>query len=308
MSAEPIGELRYWLDSELKNQPNVKEQLEAWAASGHSMANFNLRNCQLGGINLVNHGHKTGFDMSYADLYRADLRAAHLFNIDLSHASLMKADLRGANLHCANLSGCNLLGAKLDGAKLDHVIWPEQLMQETQAKIFLHEGATSEADDYYEQAEETYRNLRIACEGSALFETAGNFFYREMVMRRHRMPKHSIQRLISHLVDLFCGYGEKPVRVIFFSMSFILVCACLYFLSGINGPNGEISVRMVHSVWDVFVNFFSCLYFSVVTFTTLGYGDFTPDGFSRFMAALEAFTGSFTMALFVVVFVKKMTR
>ncbi len=50
------------------------------------------------------------------------------------------------------------------------------------------------------------------------------------------------------------------------------------------------------------------IYFSVVTFTTLGYGDISPLGFARFIAAFEAFMGSFTMALFVVVFVKKMTR
>nr|WP_306518632.1 hypothetical protein [Rheinheimera sp.] len=34
----------------------------------------------------------------------------------------------------------------------------------------------------------------------------------------------------------------------------------------------------------------------------------TPIGVSRLVAAVEAFTGSFTIALFVVVFVKKMTR
>jgi hypothetical protein len=40
----------------------------------------------------------------------------------------------------------------------------------------------------------------------------------------------------------------------------------------------------------------------------LGYGDITPSGIARAIAAFEAFTGSFAMALFVVVFVKKMTR
>ena len=50
------------------------------------------------------------------------------------------------------------------------------------------------------------------------------------------------------------------------------------------------------------------MYFSVVTFTTLGYGDLVPVGPSRVIAAIEAFVGSFTLALFVVVFVKKMTR
>jgi len=46
----------------------------------------------------------------------------------------------------------------------------------------------------------------------------------------------------------------------------------------------------------------------VVTFTTLGYGDISPIGVTRFFATFEAFIGSFSLALFVVVFVKKMTR
>ncbi len=36
--------------------------------------------------------------------------------------------------------------------------------------------------------------------------------------------------------------------------------------------------------------------------------DFNPMGISRTIAVIEAFTGSFTIALFVVVFVKKITR
>jgi hypothetical protein len=38
-------------------------------------------------------------------------------------------------------------------------------------------------------------------------------------------------------------------------------------------------------------NFFSSLYFSVVTETTLGFGDFRPLGFSRFLVALQVMSG-----------------
>jgi len=84
--------------------------------------------------------------------------------------------------------------------------------------------------------------------------------------------------------------------------------ATIYFAIGIDYNNESLRINIQSGLVENIYNFLSCLYFSVVTFTTLGYGDLTPVGFARAMAAFEAFVGSFTMAPFVVVFVKKMTR
>ena len=52
--------------------------------------------------------------------------------------------------------------------------------------------------------------------------------------------------------------------------------------------------------------FLDCLYFSVITFTTLGFGDFRPlEGWSRIFAGTEALIGAFMMALFVYTFVRR---
>jgi hypothetical protein len=67
-------------------------------------------------------------------------------------------------------------------------------------------------------------------------------------------------------------------------------------------------MSLSNSFVDILYKFFSTIYFSVVTFTTLGYGDITPVGFSRLIATIEAFIGSFALALYVVVFVQKTTR
>jgi Ion channel len=45
----------------------------------------------------------------------------------------------------------------------------------------------------------------------------------------------------------------------------------------------------------------SCLYFSAVAFTTLGYGDLIPSEATRFVAALEALWGYFTLGIVVAV-------
>ncbi len=57
-----------------------------------------------------------------------------------------------------------------------------------------------------------------------------------------------------------------------------------------------------------FKDFGYCLYYSIVTFTTLGYGDIHPLGYSHLIASVEALTGAFSMALIVVVFARKIMR
>jgi len=225
--------------------------------------------------------------------------------MDFSGSSLMKANLEHANLNCSTLKDVNLLGTQLQNTKMDNVEWGERVLQETKADLCLDK---SEKLDLFEQSEEIYRNLRRVTESQGLFELSGHFFQREMVMRRYQLPRYDSKRILSKLVDLFCGYGEDPSRVVIFSLITILSFALLFFLFGITDGSAQISFEVANTWLENLNNFFNSLYFSVVTFTTLGYGDLSPAGWTRAFAAIEAFIGSFTLALFVVVFVKKMTR
>ncbi|MFT5790368.1 MULTISPECIES: pentapeptide repeat-containing protein [unclassified Shewanella] len=308
---EPAGDsgLCYWHDPKfIKNRPEDIQLLELYANRGGQLRGISLNHAKLAGIDLVRHHQKIGYDLSNAELYRADLSGGHLFNINFSNASLMKADLREANLHCANLSGCNLLGIKWVGAKIENMQAGNVLRQEKLASVAEQNGHKEQALDYFQQAEEIYRDLRKAAEREGLFAMSGKYIRKELTMRRHQMPKRCLKRFLSKAIDLFCGYGEAPLRVIVFSLALILFSAILYFFTGLNF-DGEIhQFNLNNSFYSNLIVFLNCVYYSVVTFTTLGYGDFTPIGISRAIAAFEAFTGSFTIALFVVVFVKKMTR
>ena len=300
---------RFWLDAGDKSAiMGLASALEARAHSGQAMQKSQLQHANLANLNLVKTGSREGYDFSDSDLYRANLQGAHLFAINLRGASLMKADLRFANLHCADLRDCNLLGVQLEGSRLDNIVWDKQLIQERRGYDLLRKGETHKAQQSFQEAEETYRNLRLHLEKAGLFEEAGQFFLREMVMRRKQMPRFSGRRLISRLVDLFSGYGENPLRVVLFSIGLIGLCGLLFFLIGLHHAGEIFGLNLQHSIGQNLTHLGNCIYFSVVTFTTLGYGDISPVGWSRPLAAFEAFSGSFTMALFVVVFVKKMTR
>jgi len=93
------------------------------------------------------------------------------------------------------------------------------------------------------------------------------------------------------------GYGEQPGKVIVSAILIILLFAFLFMTSGIS----NVGIEQITSN-----NFFDCMYFSTVTFTTLGYGDFRPlEGLGRILAGSEAFIGALMMALFVYTFARR---
>lgn len=301
------GQFCFWHDPTVdKSGEDVKERLQALAKSGQSLEGFLLKHAKLGDIRLSSpRGH---INFSGSDLYRADLKGAHLYNADLSGCSLMKADLTGANLNNADLRGANLLGAILTDTKVERTKWGPKIKHEIAAEFAQVYDCKKEAQRFYTESEEIYRNLRKACESKGLFEDAGHFFQKEMRTKRLQLPLWTKKRFFSKLVEVVSGYGERPFNVVVFALGLVLVCAFLYFIFGVVGPGGNIGYNSELSIGGNIEHFINALYFSIVTFTTLGYGDITPSGIARAIAAFEAFTGSFAMALFVVVFVKKMTR
>ena len=299
----------FWHDPQIdKSHLDLAEKLEKYVKDGGFTKGLKLQRANLRGVNLVNRGSRDGFDFSESDFYRADLRGAHLFNLELNDGSLMKADLRESNLHCATFRNTNLLGVKLAEAKLDNLDIGRRLYQERLAAEHLKNGEKEQALDNYEQSEEIYRQLHKCAENQGLFNLSGRFSYRERIMHRNLLPKWTFKWLFSNLMDLLCGYGEKPENTILFSIILIFSCALGYFIFGVNYYDEVLKFNPDANLAENLTTFFMATYYSVVTFTTLGYGDITPFGITRFIAVLEAFLGSFTIALFVVVFVKRMSR
>ena len=96
------------------------------------------------------------------------------------------------------------------------------------------------------------------------------------------------------IADLTCEYGtnwKRPVISWIFLVFFIF--PLLYFILG--------GITKVSSPLDY-------LYFSIVTATTLGYGDLQPVGWCRLIASTEAIFGTFMWAVFLVVFARKYMR
>jgi uncharacterized protein YjbI with pentapeptide repeats len=132
---------------------------------------------------------------------------------------------------------------------------------------------------------------------------AGNLiyqgYYHQQEMDAIRKAQKWFPRWWNFLFQkLLHGYGERPFNVFISALSVIFISALFFSKFGIQELS---SPGIVKNLW-------TCLYYSVVTFTTLGYGDIRPVGVTRVFAAVEALTGAFLMALFVVTFARRWKR
>ena len=66
--------------------------------------------------------------------------------------------------------------------------------------------------------------------------------------------------------------------------------------------------RTLAQVGGFWKRLLTSLYFSLVTFSTLGYGDWRPRRYARAFAAVEALSGPVLMAALVVIMVRKIIR
>ena len=243
--------------------------------SGRNLEGIDLSNLNLGGVILQD-----------AFLPEANFQGTLLPNSDLRGAFLVSANFGGASLWGADLEGAYLSHAELNDAMLDEIKWgPQYIMGEEIARDFIH-------------AKEVYRCLKNCHQQMGMYDIAGKFFYREMEIKRKNQSwkKEPISKLWKWVLRVLCGYGEKPERVIISAASVVLGLALIYFLGG--------------SVWQ-WGAFWSSLYFSAVSFTALGYGSWAytpPENWVQGVGAFESFLGVFMMALFLITFVRKMTR
>ena len=156
-------------------------------------------------------------DLSNADLTRADFSGASLYGVNLEGATLFKTNFEGANLKSSNMKKCNMFGADFTNTKLNNIDWGSEskVINEIEAESAIESGDIVTAKDKYNEAEDIYRSLKISMQSQTLGEDVGRVFIREMVVKRKQMPKFSPLRMISKLIEMTTGYGEKLSNIVF---------------------------------------------------------------------------------------------
>jgi len=284
---------------------------------GAKLRNARLEGAWLFKANLerasLRDAHLEKAELSQAHLEEASLWMAHFEEAELWNTHFERAILWGVNFEGAHLRGAYLAGAILRLAKLSsntelaNVNWGDYILGEERLGGF-------------KIAIDTYRQLKAWHANVGMHDIAGKFFFREMTARRNdywwsdilmpvtdfyqtakfkKFPKALFPRKPFHwawsaFLNLLCGYGEKPERVGIWAAVVVLGLAAAYYFWGSFSSD---------SPWDT-------LYYSVASFTALGYGQWAPQpsGWAKGVGAAEAVIGVSMIALFLVTLTRKVSR
>jgi len=294
--------------------------------SGQDLSGIDLMGCDLSRANLAD-ATLVGAKLAGATLYRARLEGAELAGADLSGANLVEANTRRAGLGRTNLTGANLTGASLQGATLSGAdltgadlrsarldgarLLRVNLTGADLGRATLRDAEVAQCN--VSGASFRHADLRDArIRGVVGFDTAdwvgadlrradlcGAYLMRRFAHDQNFLAEFRGQSAAHELAYLLwkvtSDCGRSTARWALWTLGIAVVFAAVYAQLPIDYGDYETPL--------------SPLYFSIVTLTTLGYGDALPtDLASQVAVIVQVLLGYFMLGGLLTLLSNKMGR
>jgi len=280
--------------------------------TGASLGESNFSQANLSGVNLslakIEHCEFMGANLSGANLTSAisnfsgfgaaNLSEANFFEAHLEQVTLTRANLSGSDFRASNLHGTRIRDANLTNAIFIHAYLEECEFAGTSVKgaDFGNadlKGASLKGLKDYQKANWIGADVRNV-------DFHGAYLIRRFIMDQNYLDEFRNQskthEFIYKIWLITSDCGRSFIRCAIFVGSFIFLFAVLY--------------SFVPMDWGVHADsFFAPLYFSVITITTLGYGDITPTTIlGEILSVIEVTIGYCSLGGLLSLFATKMGR
>ncbi len=264
--------------------------------SGASLVKANLDRAELTAANLTE-ANLEDAQAERVGLGMANLKKARLFNARLVEATLTKTDLSEADLRRANLSRVRMreailhradcTGADIRGADLSESDFSGAIMNDADLRDAKLHQTTG-----YETAEWFGVDLRDV-------NFSGAYRLRRFVVDENYLKEFressQLNGLVYRIWSLTSDCGRSVTRWCLLVFGIVMLFSLIYGFCGID--------------YGEYDNWIGPFYFSIVTLTTLGYGDVVPATVAARMVSIsEVVLGYVMLGGLLSIFTNKMAR
>ncbi len=309
------------LQLDLRGIPLLHEDLTNLDLSGYDLSYANLNRTNLTGtIVCYSKFHKAsleqtildecefiGSDLTDANLNECSAKRCGLGGTDLSNASMINADLSNASLSRsklihADLRAANLIKSRLSEADLSEAIFTRAKLLDSDLKHSNVSKTNFELADMQGCRLLGIKNFKKAkWVGADIrgLDLRGAYLVRRYIADENYLFEfQSISRFHRFLYLLWWASsdcGRSLLRWFLWLFCATLIFSCIYTQVDIDYGKHE--------------TFFSPIYFSFVTLTTLGYGDAVPSSLSaQIFVTLQAIAGYMGLGGLLIILGNKMAR
>jgi len=293
-------------------------------ASGYNFSETNLRDADLyqtdlGGANLKL-ADLRGTDLSAArmvgaDLYKCNFAGAFLTEAELSEAYAGSADFRGADLRGAAFVGANLTEADFRDANLMNARFCKADLTRCDlagSDLRHTDFAGAQLVEMRYGDSRTMRGNYLGIRG--LESTSGNALF-----VRDAADQDYLDTMEHRIAGMPSGI-RKVVKKMFFSTWGLIdfgrsLVAPVIYAAGLVILFGAVFALDMYLDWGLFDyegtarSWLTPFYYSVVTYTTLGYGDVTPTHvIGEILVVVEVILGYTTLGLVLSILANKVAR
>lgn len=346
------------LDSAVMNNSNLKGvNLKNAKLNSTKLASVNLdyaylESAELAGADLneatLRNSILIGADFENAKFYKASLQGSEfcllsagdffltgITGIGKVGESLSPANLKNANLAFANLEGtiigdCNLTGANLFGAIVSNTPIDVLKLKEAKNYQYIQPGRFNnkyfDSNQYSEMIQKYFHYLSEFFNSIDMYQMSLAYQYWE----NETITQESIWYIkFARLLFLkwTYGYGAKPSWLLLYGTLVVLIFTIFYILITLKKSHQSGIYKIIKQgedkkedmlKWDKGLLILNCLYFSLLSLVTFGYGvfkprqwfeffrlnevEYKPIGWARIIVGLEATLGIYLIILFSIMF------
>jgi uncharacterized protein YjbI with pentapeptide repeats len=311
------------------DNPTVKPDLSNTDLSDMNLSGINFDEVNLEGSEFFQ-TDLSNSNMKMANLSKSEFSGAHfekasLYKANFSKSSLIQvnfenSDLRNVQFSDSDMRGCNFLSADLRETDFKSC----NLLEANFSKANLSFADVSDADLSHANFNET--NLRGLAFGNyksmhgkylgihGLDSSFGNALFVRDAMDQDYLDtlKQSIEetpnsfskktKQIGFFLWSLFDYGRSLLKVCFFALLIALGFATVYYFDMYLNL-GIIDYSSSAQSW------FTPFYYSIVTYSTLGFGDITPSHwFGEIVVVIEVILGYVTLGLLLSILANKVAR